>query len=76
MELAHPREIATGGRALDLHYPLDQNQYHNQVDNAMTAYLFREGVLFPEIALPFSEPLKVNLRLISAQLEISCSSFY
>jgi hypothetical protein len=23
-----------------------ENKYHNQVDNAMTTYLFREGVLF------------------------------
>lgn len=34
-----------------MHYPLDQNPYHNQVDNAMTAYLFREGVLFPILTI-------------------------
>jgi len=30
---------------------LDKNKYHNQVDNAMTAYLFREGVLFPILTI-------------------------
>jgi hypothetical protein len=28
-----------------------ENKYHNQVDNAMTTYLFREGDLFPILTI-------------------------